>query len=1600
MVVLTVLALLVALQLPWSIGQSARIGLRMAGVEFSFTSLHGHWLTTLEFRGLNVSADALDMAADMLTVRLHKRALMAGKLRAAEVTLEGADLRLRPIPVKHPSAGEFEPPDVRLDRIMVRDGSLTLPDLEAVVSSIFLEGQFGPDLAIRLDTLRASLQWDPHVPPAILAARGQLAGGTVQVDTLSITGQQTTIAAQGHIRRGVGAALHLKAMPLELRDLARWLPPTDESLTLETQLTGPDSAMQLAVEGTFTDGGQVAAAVMLNPKLSQWEIDSLRVNNLNPALMTAMVPGRVFANLSGQLMGKSIDNLSGVLEFMDVQGSLGMVPMEAVHARAEISEGEAVLDLQGQLASARIDMQGEFDLSQMRGRVAGIFSGFDIGQYLANQWSALDGSFQVNLDEAPTAVLILNEGRLGTRSITAGHIQGQADSAAFEIEGHIDTDQGSITLKTARIDSLLTGQITLSSLDIAGLANLEQSSRVNAQLNLSGRWPVDSLILDLTADTSWLNGLAVGAAHAHLFVQDSDLRATFQVHTDAGDVQGYGTMILSGPQPSWSFPQVIFAGADVGALGAPMTSRLAGKLQFAGRGLNSVEGSASLNQSQIGEQVIDSAQVILSISSGEADLSSDMYWPEGGLEMAVTADSLFDTPTVLLRRARFANINLGTILSEPSWQTSLTGAVDSANVRGEPKMAAGVHVHLDSSSVNSQVVRTGTVELRADHTGVAGRMRLELPAGYVIVDTLLQQSDGSFAARGHVRELDLQALAGIEAVVSGSLDLAGAGSHPDSLVLDHVELSVSDAIVSGIALQAGRARGAWRNGRVLLDTLALESSVAHIRAAGELAFQNGRGEQLGLVGHLVDARPLERWLGPVSGGDTPEDTFHVHVESRADSLLFSARFGLGPATLGDLRVFNTLGAVHGHAVGRKASLNEAMLELSRISVPALAARSAALEIHREDDRMRYHGALNIDDMRLASIRGYADLEQQRLVLQDFTMHLDDDHWHLDQEAVISTGNQYRVRNLLLVENTQEVAIDGVVDFNGQQNLGISLYNVQMERFADLLGFESLGGTVNGGLFLSGPAGSPVLNGSLDLDVRQEKQRIGALQTEVGYEDFRLSMDADLTHRDGSSMHLSGHVPADFRLKKDAPMPDVDVALSMQANALNLEWIAPFLDPQAVTGLSGSLSADLDLVGTADSPRLVGTVDLMEMAMHLPEPGITVAQGQLQARSEGATVQVDTFSVHSGQGQLTGRGQVVLEALRSVELDLAASLNEFRLVDTRPYQADADGRLRLTGTLVRPELTGRLDMTGAVIRPQEAPTGISSSRVAFTEADLQMLEQYFNIRVTQQDTTTFSLADALSMNLEMGIPGNVWLRSVHNPEMDIALAGSLRMTKAAFEEQQLIGTLNVVPQLSSVHQFGRQFDIRNGRVTFAGPALDPYFDLQAAMTVREQSAQDAQVTILLEAKGQLQDPNSFELNLRSEPISLDPADILHYIATGRPAANAFQTAGTSTLQAGSNLAINQLNALIAGAAGAGLGLDVVRIQPEGSRGLTVTAGKHISRRLFTSVSWPLASESQSDASRLQSRKTLSVEYVLYPWLFARLRADTSALGVSVLTQYTW
>ena len=1614
--------ILVTVQTPWGVAAIARLGLRASGLEAQFVSLRGFWMTSLEVRGLELVQDDFSLHVDTLRVRHHAWTAIGGHWRVRSLNLVNPELRLYGTPGEKQNEGDegdqsslpapkgqlaheaasanaFE---LRIDVASISGGKVVLPDSSGTLSHLSVQGRLDGDWHWQIDTLDALLNWAGASMTLAVAGSGEHARGATEVDTLSITGSGVQVAISGQVDFGGATDLRLHATPLHLAALSPLIPESDEKLTLSGRLQGIKDSLHAAIDGAVSDGGRLTVRARGSVSTRLIAIDTLLAEQINPALFMDVPAGKVTADLTASLRAESYAALTGRLDIAKLEGTLGRQYIGPARLSAQLSDSTAYVSLETWVGEGQVVARGNvrpFEES-IRTRLEGEFRQVDTGFFLPGFSSNLNGGFSLESNDAIAATVNLEPGSTGRHAIAGGSLVVWNDSASTLLVANVRTADGLLIVNAEQGKSGLSGALFADNLDVAAILNLPDTSQISGSAILTGTWPPDSLRLRVSLDSSAWRDQVLHAGEIKVSLNRQDLDFDLLVEAEAGHFQARGQSDFSIAPTAWTVADAQFSRLDAGALGVTHRSDLNGTLSIAGRGFRTVSGVVSLTRSAINEQVLDSGRVTLDMHNAKASLHANAAMQGTIVDLSALADDLDTVPVLTTNGVYFENLDLGALLGDSTWTTRLTGRLDSLSFTAAESPSLVLQVDLDSSRVNELDVRGGSALLRYKADTVAAHIALELPYGHVHVDTLRLGAREEFAARGSVQGLDLQALADVEAVLSGTFDVAGRGVDLSTMTLSRGNVDAGGSRFGEVAIKELDLSATMQSGRVTLDTLKLQSNIGNLYGGGALALHSGEGEVLRLHGRLDDARPLAKWLGPVAAGGAPTDQFWVRVDSRRDTLRYAANLALDGITYGDVRILNAEAAASGYAVDFKPAIEHFQAKASRVSVPALAARGISIALNQERDTVRYAAQLSIDDRRSARLSGYADRPGKRVVVEDMGLRLDQDDWHLEQPAEILVGDAYRIRNLLLVEDDQEVALDGVLDFDGQQNLGLSLYNVQLDRIADLFGYAGLGGTLDGDFFLSGPAASPKLSGSLNLQARESVIRVGDLSAQMHYSDNLLALETDLVHADGSTLSLSGSVPLDLRLDRTQEAPEHEVAVTLQADAFNVGWITPFLNPEEVADVKGRLTASMDARGTTEAPRLSGHLSFYEGNVGLPLLGLNPSSISIRASAQGDTVEVHEMSARSGRGQLAGTGRVVLESFGRGGLEVAAQLDDFRLVDTRAYVADVDGDLQLRGTLARPELTGHVEMTGAVIRPQDAPVVLEHGPVTFTEADLRMLEQYFNIRVTERDTTTYNVIDAMAMDLSVGVPGNVWLRSAQNPEMNVLLSGSVALTKAPLTDQELVGSVSIVPQRSYLRQFGRRFDIRSGRVSFAGPATDPYFDLQAAMKVPDRSRQDAPVSILMEVSGRLQDASSLSLELRSEPIQLDRADIISYIATGRPAADAFQLAGGNTLEAGSDLALRQFTNLVAGAAGAEIGLDIVQIQQEGSRGVTVTAGKYVSRRLFASVSWPVNAGNSPVAASADSNKELLIEYALYSWMLAQLRGDAGALGLSLLYQYTW
>ena len=234
------------------------------------------------------------------------------------------------------------------------------------------------------------------------------------------------------------------------------------------------------------------------------------------------------------------------------------------------------------------------------------------------------------------------------------------------------------------------------------------------------------------------------------------------------------------------------------------------------------------------------------------------------------------------------------------------------------------------------------------------------------------------------------------------------------------------------------------------------------------------------------------------------------------------------------------------------------------------------------------------------------------------------------------------------------------------------------------------------------------------------------------------------------------------------------------------------------------------------------------------------------------------------------------------------------------------------------------------------------------------------------------------------------------------SGTLEVRKESGAGLRVDGSLELVAGRGFVEQFGRRFELTEGTVDFRGPPADARVDLLATYTVPSHDTPDeAEVTIRLEVQGTR---DQLDLTLSSDP-SMENADVVSYIATGRPASGELSFSGDDSesglVSAGAGLALGQLTGLVESVAQSSVGLDVVEIRREGLREATLVAGKYVSPRLYLGLAQPVSLR-EGDGLSLggEGESEAEVEYEAFRWLLLNLEVSGSDLRFFLRTRFAY
>ncbi|WP_028566750.1 translocation/assembly module TamB [Salisaeta longa] len=1505
--------------------------------------------------------------------------------------------------------------------------------------------RYDSTLAVTLDTLGLTAHLPQDTTTLTLSAGGALSATHLRDASLRLRSPYSHVVAQGTLARPSAQApqVHnvdasLRATPLAFRDLTTLIPALgldpSERVTIDARVAGAADSLGGSLEATFGDGGTVqATALAATGDTTRYRLTAT-VRRLTTSLLGPPDPTKNRYNVAvrADVRGPSGRALSGTTRVQVWDAAYQTLQVDTLHLDGMWASGRLALRGAGRTNAARLRFAGTarpladrptYDLeTEVRdGRVQALLAG--------GLTTALNGSVRVQGAGADSvdATLRFARSKVNRAVIAHGRFTGALRADSLHAQGRAAIGRGTLQLAghahlTAERFRLSTGR--LDRVDVAALVNDTTQSLLTASLQAQGRgFDPETLTTsaELTVPTARYGAFRVDSLLSRFSLNAGALRATVRTLLNEGRLAARVDGQPFAATPVLRLRDGTFQRIDVGALtqNAALSSRLNGTFRgdLRGAALPALQArlDVRLDTSRLNLQRLITGQLSATLANGAATASTRLQTPTGALVLRGRARPFADVPTAALTEGSFRSLDAGALAGQPDFHTSLTGSL-TGSLRGFswPALTAEATMRIDTSAINTARVLDGTVRFTAaGGTGTAtGRLRLA-GDGRLTTEARFSTAAAQPTYRGHVhaRALNVGALAGLDTLHARldtlRLTFDGRGTRLSTATAT-AQLWVHGSRLQQLRVDSLRAAAALRDGLLRLDTLRAETNVALLTGRGGIALtqQSPQVSDLTLQATLQNIAPLRGLIG-AQRLTLETGRMTAHVYGTADRPRFDATATLENA------IYNAFqaGRVNLNVAGRYApsapwtSTVEARAAVQYLALPTQRLRAARATLAYEDSTAQLTASATIDDERSAEVTGTwrQRAATQRLTIDTFALRLAEAPWQLAQPAVVEIGpSAYYVQHFLLANNQQQLSVDGRLDFNGVQHLGLSAYAVDIAPFAALFGKPGLGGTLTGHAMLSGQAAHPTLDSRWTFDVRSEGRPVGRGTAQVTYDRLALAFDAQLSPENDttSALYAAGRVPVDLRLRTPQPVAiqQRPVRIDVRADAFAVNWIDPFLDPTLVTDVRGVLQADLSIRGTLDTPQLSGTARLRDggayvvpLDLSYRNAAATLAFAREQVRVE--TVRVQT----SNGGTLQGNGRVNLSdlTLGTYAIDLRA--NEFLAIDTRAYRGTViDGAVRLTGTTQRPALDGQVNVRSADIYFAEATnTNTELASVQLSRTDLLAVERRFGLRLSAADTTTFDAYQALAMDLQVQIARDTWLRSESNPEMRLQLTGRLDMEKEAMADAQVFGTIEVVPELSTITQFGQQFQVDEGTLTFNGNPTTPYINFTAVYEKQAREVQATEVTITLSVEGR---PDNLDLTFSSNP-PMSTRNILSYLATGQPADELFSASGGEGGSLPTQLAIGQLTGLVENLATGRLGFDVVRIQVQPSGTSYFTVGRYVTPQFYVSVQQPVTNISNLENSETQA-PDVTLEYSLTNYMLLRLQRRESSLRLNVLLEYAY
>lgn len=391
---------------------------------------------------------------------------------------------------------------------------------------------------------------------------------------------------------------------------------------------------------------------------------------------------------------------------------------------------------------------------------------------------------------------------------------------------------------------------------------------------------------------------------------------------------------------------------------------------------------------------------------------------------------------------------------------------------------------------------------------------------------------------------------------------------------------------------------------------------------------------------------------------------------------------------------------------------------------------------------------------------------------------------------------------------------------------------------------------------------------------------------------------------------------------------------------NIYWAQEYV-PRS-RGLQGVLNSKISFSGLLSKPQIVGTANLKNAYLRLPEAGTELTNINISLKADKPGQAIINGKMNMGKGAINVSGNVDARDIAHWKATVKIKAKDIQFMNTNEIKATMTPDIVVQLTPKAVDITGKIIIPKADINLKEVPeSSIDESDDAIVIGETKPGEKVSAIQIRPR--VLVQLGEQVKLNafdLRAKLSGNV---NVTHNNRDILTNGSLRVSDGKYKA------------------YGQDLEIDNGRLIFNGSPKLIAMDIRATRTIGND-------IVGIHLGGTVLSPKS---KIFSDPVKTD-SEALSFLITGQSLSTVDGRESALLLSAVRGLGITGNDSLIQNI-GSSLGLDDVNIVAgEDIKQSKLQLGKRLGSSLYVKYLVDFYGSAQKVVVEYKINKKLSLE----------------------------